>query len=78
MLDCKTRPSICSLMPWPSTASLKDTPHVAESEKGYCLPAESSANTEPPLPVTYGFGKWSYTSLLKTSCQRPGHGRSTG
>ena len=33
MLDCKTRPTICSLMAWPSTASLKDTPHVAESEK---------------------------------------------
>jgi hypothetical protein len=33
MLDCKTRPPICSLMPWPSTASLKDTPHAAELEK---------------------------------------------
>ena len=33
MLDYKTRPPICSLMSWPSTASLKDTPHAAESEK---------------------------------------------
>jgi hypothetical protein len=33
MLDCKTRPPICSLMSWPSTSSMKDTPHVAESEK---------------------------------------------
>ena len=33
MLDCKTRPPILSLMSWPSTASLKDTPHAAESEK---------------------------------------------
>jgi hypothetical protein len=33
MLDCKTRPPICSLMSWPSTASMKDTLHVAESER---------------------------------------------
>jgi hypothetical protein len=33
MLDCKTRPPICSLMSWPAMASLKDTPHAAESEK---------------------------------------------
>ncbi len=33
MLDCKTKPPICSLMSSPSTASLKQTAHAAESEK---------------------------------------------
>jgi|SRR6516162_2464648 len=49
---------------------MKSMPFCPSADAGRVCPRGASAKTTPPLPPTWGWTKWSYTSVLNVSNHR--------